>query len=61
MPSIIRTYDGTGDLDDHFNTFAGAAETELWSMPVWCRMFVQTLVGPARVWFQALEPGSIDS
>lgn len=61
MPSIIRTYDGSGDPDDHLNTFARAEETKLWSVPVWCRIFAQMLVGPARVCFQALEPGSIDN
>lgn len=30
-------------------------------MPVWCRMFAQTLVEPTRVWFQVVEPESIDS
>ncbi|GJT29574.1 reverse transcriptase domain-containing protein [Tanacetum coccineum] len=30
-------------------------------MPVWCRMFQQTLDGKAREWFDKLPPGSIDN
>ncbi|GKA87256.1 reverse transcriptase domain-containing protein [Tanacetum coccineum] len=32
-----------------------------WPMPVWCRMFQQTLDGKARAWFDKLSSGSIDS
>ncbi|GJW09110.1 reverse transcriptase domain-containing protein, partial [Tanacetum coccineum] len=32
-----------------------------WPMPVWCRMFQQTLDGKARAWFDKLPPGSIDN
>ena len=30
-------------------------------MPIWCRMFQQTLDGTDGGWFDRLEPGSIDS
>ncbi|XP_076884507.1 uncharacterized protein LOC143533699 [Bidens hawaiensis] len=30
-------------------------------MPVWGLMFPQTLTGGGRVWFDSIEPGSIDS
>nr|GEV65458.1 reverse transcriptase domain-containing protein [Tanacetum cinerariifolium] len=30
-------------------------------MPVWCRMFQQTLDGKAMAWFDKLPPGSIDN
>ncbi|XP_022031521.2 uncharacterized protein LOC110932501 [Helianthus annuus] len=30
-------------------------------MPVWCHMFVQTLTEGARLWFDSLPPGGIDS
>ncbi|GKF85762.1 hypothetical protein Tco_0253589, partial [Tanacetum coccineum] len=30
------------------------------NMPVWCRMFQQTLYGKARAWFDKLPPGSIE-
>jgi hypothetical protein len=32
---------------------------EQWSIPVWCHMFVQTLTGAARVWFDNLPTGEI--
>ncbi|XP_076887634.1 uncharacterized protein LOC143537845 [Bidens hawaiensis] len=31
------------------------------SMPTWFLMFPQTLTGGAGIWFDSLEPGSIDS
>ena len=31
-----------------------------WPMPVWCRMFQQTLDGSARGWYDKLPSGSID-
>ncbi|GJX16935.1 reverse transcriptase domain-containing protein [Tanacetum coccineum] len=36
------------------------AEQEEWPMPVWCKMFRQTLSGSARNWFDSLDPKSID-
>ncbi|GKC18218.1 reverse transcriptase domain-containing protein [Tanacetum coccineum] len=33
---------------------------ERWAMPTWCHMFNSTLIGAARVWFDALPPESID-
>ncbi|GJW88429.1 hypothetical protein Tco_0163769 [Tanacetum coccineum] len=38
--------------------FAAANYGE-WPMPVWCRMFQQTLDGNARGWFERLPAGSI--
>ncbi|GJW46204.1 reverse transcriptase domain-containing protein [Tanacetum coccineum] len=35
-------------------------EQEEWPMPVWCKMFRQTLSGSARNWFDSLDPKSID-
>ncbi|KAK1418215.1 hypothetical protein QVD17_27358 [Tagetes erecta] len=61
MPANVKTYDGLGDPDDHLELFTGAAKVEQWSMPIWCHMFAQTLSGPARLWFNSLPPGSIDS
>ncbi|GKD50140.1 hypothetical protein Tco_1279116, partial [Tanacetum coccineum] len=31
-----------------------------WEMPVWCRMFQQTLDGPARGWFNRMPNGCLD-
>jgi hypothetical protein len=62
MPSHVKPYDGLRDPDDHMNLFCAAAENNSdWTMPVWCHMFEQTLVGPARLWFNSLPPGSVDS
>ncbi|GJX79581.1 reverse transcriptase domain-containing protein [Tanacetum coccineum] len=61
MPSHIKTYDGSGDPEDHLKIFQAAAKTERWVMPTWCHMFNSTLTGNARVWFDDLPPKSIDS
>nr|GEW40714.1 reverse transcriptase domain-containing protein [Tanacetum cinerariifolium] len=61
MPNNVKTYDGTGDLEDHVKIFQKAAQVEWWAMPTWCHMFNSTLIGAARVWFDELPPGSVDS
>ncbi|GJW34971.1 reverse transcriptase domain-containing protein, partial [Tanacetum coccineum] len=60
MPSHIKTYDGSGDPEDHLKIFQAAAKTERWAMPTWCHMFNSTLTGNDRVWFDDLPPESID-
>ena len=45
MPANVKTYDGTGDPDDHLKIFESAATIENWPQPVWCHMFNSTLVG----------------
>ncbi|GJZ62754.1 reverse transcriptase domain-containing protein [Tanacetum coccineum] len=60
MPNNVKTYDGTGDLEDHLKIFQAAAQVERWVMPTWCHMFNSTLIGAARVWFDELPPKSID-
>ncbi|GJS83781.1 reverse transcriptase domain-containing protein [Tanacetum coccineum] len=60
MPTNIALYDGSTDPADHLNRFVGAANSGEWPMPVWCRMFQQTLDGSARGWFESLSPNSID-
>nr|GEW37557.1 hypothetical protein [Tanacetum cinerariifolium] len=32
MPNNIKTYDGTGDLEDHVNVFQAVAQVERWAM-----------------------------
>ncbi|GKE25717.1 reverse transcriptase domain-containing protein [Tanacetum coccineum] len=61
MPSIVKTYDGTGDPEDHLKTFTTAAKVERCAMPTRCHMFNATLLGSARLWFNELLPESIDS
>ncbi|GJS31751.1 hypothetical protein Tco_0492371 [Tanacetum coccineum] len=48
MPTHLKIYDGFTDPDDHVTRFVGVANQGEWQMPVWCRMFQQTLDGPAR-------------
>nr|GEX46747.1 reverse transcriptase domain-containing protein [Tanacetum cinerariifolium] len=40
---------------------SAAAKTERWAMPTWCHMFISTLTGNARVWFDDLPQESNDS
>nr|GEZ80879.1 reverse transcriptase domain-containing protein [Tanacetum cinerariifolium] len=61
MPNNVKTYDGTGDPEDHVKIFQAAAQVERWAMPTWCHMFNSTLIGAARVWFDELPPESVDS
>ncbi|GJV84808.1 hypothetical protein Tco_1524706 [Tanacetum coccineum] len=61
MPSTVKTYDGTGDQEDHLKTFTTAAKVERWAMPTRCHMFNVTLLGSAWLWFDELPPESIDS
>ncbi|GJU76770.1 reverse transcriptase domain-containing protein [Tanacetum coccineum] len=61
MPNNMKTYDGTGDPEDHLKVFQASAQVERWAMPTWCHMFNSTLIGAARVWFDELPPESIDS
>ncbi|GJS35668.1 hypothetical protein Tco_0534050 [Tanacetum coccineum] len=60
MPANVKTYDGTGDPDDHLKIFESAATIENWPQPVWFHMFNSTLVGNARNWFSKLPRRSID-
>nr|GEY33994.1 reverse transcriptase domain-containing protein [Tanacetum cinerariifolium] len=48
MPTNIKLYDGTTDPEDFLGHFASATNSREWPLPVWCRMFQQTLDGPAR-------------
>ncbi|GKC43283.1 reverse transcriptase domain-containing protein [Tanacetum coccineum] len=59
MPNI-KLYDGTTDPKDHLSRFASAANSGEWPMPVWCRMFQQTLDGSARGWFERLPHHSVN-
>ncbi|GKA88636.1 hypothetical protein Tco_0810400, partial [Tanacetum coccineum] len=60
MPANIKLYDETTDLEDHLSRFSSIANLGEWPMPVWCRMFQQTLDGSVRGWFKNLSEGSID-
>ncbi|GKG46324.1 hypothetical protein Tco_0501170, partial [Tanacetum coccineum] len=45
MPSNVKTYDGSDDLEDHLKHFQAAAKVKRWAMPTWCHMFNSTLTG----------------
>nr|GEX40208.1 reverse transcriptase domain-containing protein [Tanacetum cinerariifolium] len=60
MPNNVKTYDGTGDPEDHVKVFQAAAQVDRWAMPTWCHMFNSTLIWVARVWFDELPPERID-
>nr|GEY01326.1 reverse transcriptase domain-containing protein [Tanacetum cinerariifolium] len=60
MPNNVKTYDGTGDPEDHVKVFQAATQVEMWAMPTRCHMFNSTLIGATRVWFDELPPESID-
>ncbi|GJV10664.1 reverse transcriptase domain-containing protein [Tanacetum coccineum] len=61
MPNNVKTYDVTGDPEDHLKVFQASAQVERWAIPTWCHMFNSTLIGAVRVWFDELPPESIDS
>ncbi|GJU03133.1 hypothetical protein Tco_1113471 [Tanacetum coccineum] len=42
MPVNVKTYDGTGDPDDHLRIFQAAEKIERWAMPTWCHMELLT-------------------
>ncbi|GKF34283.1 reverse transcriptase domain-containing protein, partial [Tanacetum coccineum] len=60
LPPNVRVYEGNKYPEDHLSIFSAAAEQEEWPMPVWCKMFCQTLSGSARNWFDSLDPKSVD-
>ncbi|GJT96401.1 hypothetical protein Tco_1091919 [Tanacetum coccineum] len=43
MPTNLRIYDGSTDLDDHVSHFVGAENQGEWHMPILFRMFQQTI------------------
>nr|GEV57150.1 reverse transcriptase domain-containing protein [Tanacetum cinerariifolium] len=61
MPNNVKTYDGTGDPEDHVKIFQAVTQVKRQAMPTWCHMFNSTLIGAARVWFDELPPESADS
>ncbi|GKC97733.1 reverse transcriptase domain-containing protein [Tanacetum coccineum] len=61
MPANAKIYDETGDPEDHVGRFVGIGNQGEWHMPVWCRMFQQTLDGKARAWLDKFKPGNIDN
>ncbi|GJQ91081.1 reverse transcriptase domain-containing protein [Tanacetum coccineum] len=61
LPRNIKVYGGSKDPEDHLGIFSATAKQEEWPMLIWCKMFHQTLSGAARIWFDDLDPKSVDS
>nr|GEV02196.1 hypothetical protein [Tanacetum cinerariifolium] len=61
LPRNITMYEGNKDSEYHLGIFLAATEQEEWLMPVWCKMFRQTLGGEVRNWFDDLDPKSVES
>ncbi|GJQ92923.1 reverse transcriptase domain-containing protein [Tanacetum coccineum] len=61
LPRNVKVYEGSKDLEDHLDIFSATTEQEEWPMPVWCKMFHQTLSGATRNWFDDLGPKSVDN
>nr|GEW17542.1 reverse transcriptase domain-containing protein [Tanacetum cinerariifolium] len=61
MPNNVKTYDETGDPEDHVKISQAASQVERWAMPTWWHMFNSTLIGATRVWFDEFPLKSVDS
>ena len=57
----VKSYDGTGDPDDHVSNFQWAVRMLPMSPNLWCLYFAGTLEGSARYWLSSLPQGSISS
>ncbi|XP_073130787.1 uncharacterized protein [Henckelia pumila] len=61
----VGEYDGKGDPEEHLSRFENAAlllwgpRLHKYSDPIKCRVFLNTLIGPAQQWFNLLRPGDI--
>ncbi|XP_059638773.1 uncharacterized protein LOC132281054 [Cornus florida] len=60
MPTL-ESFDGTRDPLDHPETFQALMHLEAVPDQIMCRALSNTLKGSARVWFNKLKPGSIET
>ncbi|XP_059650655.1 uncharacterized protein LOC132296472 [Cornus florida] len=60
MP-IIESFDGSKDPLDHLETFQALMHLHAMPDEIMCRAFPTTLKGSARVWFNKLKPGTIET
>ncbi|XP_057981170.1 uncharacterized protein LOC131166600 [Malania oleifera] len=60
MPTFER-YEGLSDPIDHLDIFRVLMQLQGAPDAIMCRVFVATLKGSARNWYQTLRPGSIGS
>ncbi|XP_021998215.1 uncharacterized protein LOC110895244 [Helianthus annuus] len=61
LPSNVGKFNGLTDPDDHLRVFTSVGLVGGWTLPLWCHLFVQTLTGAARIWFDNLPIGQIES
>ncbi|GKC43291.1 hypothetical protein Tco_1061013, partial [Tanacetum coccineum] len=52
MPTNVKMYDGTGDLEDHLKIFQEETKIERWAMPTWYHMFNSMLIGSTRMYIK---------
>ncbi|XP_035839597.1 uncharacterized protein LOC118487153 [Helianthus annuus] len=61
LPSNVGKFNGMTDPDDHLRVFTSAGLVGGWTLPMWCHLFIQTLTGAARLWFDNLPVRKITS
>ncbi|XP_021971323.1 uncharacterized protein LOC110866483 [Helianthus annuus] len=61
LPQTVGTFNGLTDPDDHVQLFTSVGVVGRWTMPMWCHLFIQNLMGAARAWFDSLPTGRIKS
>ncbi|XP_021629561.1 uncharacterized protein LOC110627519 [Manihot esculenta] len=57
----MATYDEVGNPREHVLSYKTFMELQILSDALLCKVFPTMLIGPARVWFNSLEAGSIKS
>ncbi|XP_022030313.1 uncharacterized protein LOC110931218 [Helianthus annuus] len=61
LPSNVGKFNGLSDPDDHLRVFTSAGLVGGLTLPMWCHLFVQTLTGAARLWFNNLPVEKLTS
>ncbi|XP_021607728.1 uncharacterized protein LOC110611649 [Manihot esculenta] len=61
MMPPMTAYDGAGNPREHVLSYKTFMELQTLSDALICKVFPDTLTGPARAWFNILEAGSIRS
>lgn len=56
---IVKSYDGTGDSEEHIRYFNKLAMTFTLNDGMQCKLFATNLSGVANTWFDSLDPGSV--
>lgn len=56
---IVKSYDETGDPEEHIRYFNKLAMTFTLNDGMQCKLFATNLSGVANTWFDSLDPGSV--